>query len=75
MCCDASSDGLYYVTGENGFDSDGCAVQLWDARMGKALAALSSHSQCVYDVQFAPPSNESKSMRYVTLSSYNSMVG
>jgi WD40 repeat protein len=54
LACDVSSDGQYFVTAHNGFDSDGCMVKLWDRRKAAVVQEFVGHSQAVYDCAFLP---------------------
>ncbi len=46
-----TSDGLYVVSGHNGFEGVGCELKIWDVRMGKLLTQLQAHHQAVTATQ------------------------
>lgn len=55
LACDVSDDGLALVTAENGFDSDGCGVAVWDLRAASAPAReLRAHTQAVRACRLLP---------------------
>jgi len=53
-CCDVSSDGMYVLSGSNGFNGAGCELNLWDIRTKKQLSEMKGHQQGVECVAFVP---------------------